>query len=144
MDHENLVLNATFQGSFTLVQKSFSMHTFIIESFFHSSTTSSYLISLHDPHCRKLFLNNKKLRTHLTHLGLVGCHFSLQRCKVLMCTSDGIWQKMKAGNYFLYIYCTGSTEYFVEVFSATMPNLICLSRDVCLNPPNLPPHSLDL
>ena len=26
---------------------------------------------------------------------------------------------MKAGNYFLYIYCTGSTEYFVEVFSAT-------------------------
>jgi len=27
--------------------------------------------SLHDPHCKKLFLNNKKLRTHLTNLGLI-------------------------------------------------------------------------
>ena len=44
----------------------------------HFSTTSSHLVSLHDPHCRKLFLNNKKLRTHLINLGLVSCHFSLQ------------------------------------------------------------------
>ena len=29
------------------------------------------LHSLHDPHCRKLFLNNKKLRSHLMDLGLV-------------------------------------------------------------------------
>ena len=27
--------------------------------------------SLHDPHCRKLFLKNKQLRSHLMHLGLV-------------------------------------------------------------------------
>lgn len=27
--------------------------------------------SLHDPHCRRLFLNNHALRDHLVHLGLL-------------------------------------------------------------------------
>lgn len=35
---------------------------------------SVYFFSLHDPHCRKLFLNNKKLRSHLMQLGLVSSH----------------------------------------------------------------------
>ena len=34
-----------------------------------------YFDSLNDPHCRRLFLNNGRLREHLMSLGLVRCLF---------------------------------------------------------------------
>lgn len=32
---------------------------------------SSFIISLHDPHCKRLFLNNQRMREHLIQLGLL-------------------------------------------------------------------------
>ena len=55
------------------------------------------LCSLHDPHCRKLFLRNRKLRSHLMQLGLVGLHslvHSFVLIKWLKCRQYYIYQLM--------------------------------------------------